>query len=149
MKRLPALLVAIALSGIVSAQSRAPIADAAQAKDTAAVRKLIKEGGDVNAAQGGQRSLSAEVSQNAQAGSGGVVDAANQKLAEQYASLFRVFLKHHKNIQLVTFWGVTDRDSWRHSGKPLLFDGEWRPKPAFDAVIAEAKLLKGEARTDP
>lgn len=34
------------------AQSRAPIADAAQSKETATVRKLIKEGGDVNAAQG-------------------------------------------------------------------------------------------------
>jgi endo-1,4-beta-xylanase len=80
---------------------------------------------DVNAAQGGQRSLSAEVSQNAQAGAGGVVDAANQKLADQYASLFRIFLKHRKQIKLVTFWGLTDRDSWRRSGKPLLFDGEW------------------------
>jgi endo-1,4-beta-xylanase len=93
---------------------------------------------DVNAAQGGQRSQSADVSQNAQAAAGGVVDAANQKLSEQYASLFRVFLKHRKNIKLVTFWGLTDRDSWRRAGKPLLFDGEWRPKPAFDAVIAEA-----------
>ena len=52
MKKLLALIVAIAFSGVVGAQSRAPIADAAQAKDTAAVRKLIKEGGDVNAAQG-------------------------------------------------------------------------------------------------
>jgi endo-1,4-beta-xylanase len=93
---------------------------------------------DVNASQGGQRNQSAEVSQNAQSSAGSVVDAANQKLAEQYASLFRVFLKHRKNIKLVTFWGLTDRDSWRRAGKPLLFDGEWRPKPAFDAVIAEA-----------
>jgi endo-1,4-beta-xylanase len=93
---------------------------------------------DVNGAQGGQRSQSAEVSQNAQSSAGSLVDAANQKLAEQYASLFRVFLKHRKNIKLVTFWGLTDRDSWRRAGKPLLFDGEWRPKPAFDAVIAEA-----------
>jgi endo-1,4-beta-xylanase len=93
---------------------------------------------DVNAAQGGQRSQSAEVSQNAQSAAGSVVDAANQKLADQYASLFRVFLKHRKNIKLVTFWGLTDRDSWRRAGKPLLFDGEWQPKPAFDAVIAEA-----------
>ena len=93
---------------------------------------------DVNAAQGGQRSQSAEVSQNAQSAAGSVVDAANQKLADQYASLFRVFLKHRKNIKLVTFWGLTDRDSWRRAGKPLLFDGEWQPKPAFNAVIAEA-----------
>jgi endo-1,4-beta-xylanase len=96
---------------------------------------------DVNAAQGGQRNLSADVSQNAQAATGGVVDAANQKLADQYASLFRVFLKHRKQIKLVTFWGLTDRDSWRRSGKPLLFDGEWRPKPAFDSVIAERRKL--------
>jgi GH35 family endo-1,4-beta-xylanase/enterochelin esterase-like enzyme len=94
---------------------------------------------DVNAAQGGQRSQSADVSQNTQAGGGGMVTAANQKLADQYSSLFHVFLKHRKDIKLVTFWGLTDRDSWRRFGNPLLFDGEWRPKPAYDAVIAEAK----------
>jgi endo-1,4-beta-xylanase len=103
---------------------------------------------DVNAAQGGQRRQSAEVSQNARSADGGVVDTANQKLANQYASLFRVFLKHRKQIKLVTFWGLTDRDSWRRAGKPLLFDGEWQPKPAFDAVIAEGKKLgsNGAAR---
>src|SRR5215471_5573840 len=94
---------------------------------------------DVNAALRGQRNQSADVAQNAQGNGGSVVEDANQKLAEQYASLFRVFVKHRKQIELITFWGVTDRDSWRRFGKPLLFDGEWRPKPAFDAVTAEAK----------
>jgi endo-1,4-beta-xylanase len=94
---------------------------------------------DVNSSQRGQRNQSADVAQNAQSGGGGVVDAANQKLADQYASLFRVFLKHRKEIKLVTFWGLTDRDSWRRFGNPLLFDGQWHPKPAFDAVIGEAK----------
>ena len=51
MKKLLALLVGIALSASLHAQS-APVAAAAQAKDGAAVRKLIKEGADVNAAQG-------------------------------------------------------------------------------------------------
>jgi hypothetical protein len=41
----------------------------------------------VNAAQRGQRTQSADVSQNAQAGGGGEVDEANQKLADQYARL--------------------------------------------------------------
>src|SRR5262249_6019759 len=94
---------------------------------------------DVNAAQAGQRTQSADVAQNARTTTGGVVDAAQQKLATQYASLFRVFLKHRKHIKLVTFWGVTDADSWRRFGNPLLFDGKWQPKPAFEAVIAEAK----------
>ena len=52
MRKLLALIVVVAMTGAVGAQSRAPIADAAQNKDGAAVRKLIKEGGDVNAAQG-------------------------------------------------------------------------------------------------
>ena len=52
MRKLLSLIVVAALSGSLGAQSRAPIADAAQAKDTATIRKLIKEGGDVNAAQG-------------------------------------------------------------------------------------------------
>jgi endo-1,4-beta-xylanase len=93
---------------------------------------------DVNAAEGAQRNQSADITQNAQAG-GGLAAAAGQKLADQYGSLFRVFLKHRQDIKLVTFWGLTDRDSWRRFGHPLLFDGQWRPKPAFDAVIAVAK----------
>ena len=93
---------------------------------------------DVNASQRGQRSQSADVSENAQAGGGGVVDAANQKLADQYANLFRLFLKHRQDIRLVTFWGVTDRDSWRSFGNPLLFDREGKPKKAFQAVVATA-----------
>lgn len=94
---------------------------------------------DIDASQGGQRNQSADIAQNAQASGGGVVSAADQKLADQYASLFRIFLKHRKDIKLVTFWGVTDRDSWRRNGNPLLFNGNWQPKPAFKAVIAEAK----------
>ncbi len=95
---------------------------------------------DVNGSQGGQRSQSADITQNAQAaGGGGQVDSAQEKLARQYASLFKAFVKHRDEIRLVTFWGVTDADSWRRNGKPLLFDGNWQPKPAFDAVIKAAQ----------
>ncbi|HVU28522.1 MAG TPA: endo-1,4-beta-xylanase [Verrucomicrobiae bacterium] len=92
---------------------------------------------DVNAAQGGQRSQSADITQNAQANSGltGPDTLAQQQLTKQYSNLFTQFLKHRDSIKLVTLWGVTDADSWRKNGKPLLFDGNWQPKPAFDAVV--------------
>ena len=35
-----------------------------------------------------------------------------QKLAARYAELFAVFLRHRDNITRVTFWGLTDADSW-------------------------------------
>lgn len=98
---------------------------------------------DVNASRRGQRVQGADVSQNAQGAGDGLVDDVNQQLARRYASLFRVFLKHRQHLKLVTFWGVSDRDSWRRFGTPLLFDGQWQPKPAFDAVIAEARRVTG------
>ena len=39
----------------------------------------------------------------------------------------------------VTFWGVSDADSWLNRGRtnhPLLWDRQRKPKPAFDAVAA-------------
>jgi endo-1,4-beta-xylanase len=95
---------------------------------------------DVNGSQGGQRSQSADITQNDQTtGVGSQVDSAQEKLAQQYANLFKAFVKHRDEIKLVTFWGVTDADSWRRNGKPLLFDGNWQPKPAFNAVIKAAQ----------
>ena len=64
---------------------------------------------------------------------------ADKKLADAYAGIFRAFVKHRDSVKMITFWGVNDAVSWRANGKPLLFDGNDQPKPAFDAVIAEAK----------
>jgi endo-1,4-beta-xylanase len=94
---------------------------------------------DVNGAQGGQRSSSADISINDATTQGGLVNDADRKLAEAYAGLFRAFLKHDKSVEMVTFWGANDANSWRANGKPLLFDGNNQPKPAFQAVMAEGK----------
>lgn len=94
---------------------------------------------DVNSAQGGQRSFGADIANNAAVTQGGLVSGADRKLAEAYAAIFRAFLKHDKWVEIVTFWGPNDANSWRASGRPLLFDGNCRPKPAFHAVIAEAR----------
>jgi endo-1,4-beta-xylanase len=93
---------------------------------------------DVNGAAGGQRSTSADVAGNASTTQGGLVDNANQRLADAYAGLFRAFAKHRNSVKVVTFWGVNDGVSWRAQGRPLLFDPNDQPKPAFDAVIRVA-----------
>jgi endo-1,4-beta-xylanase len=93
---------------------------------------------DVNSARGGQRGTGADISGNAAATQGGLVSEADKKLADAYAGIFRAFLKHHKSVKMVTFWGANDAVSWRRFGSPLLFDGNNQPKPAFDAVIRTA-----------
>src|SRR5687767_11611023 len=94
---------------------------------------------DVNSAAGGQRGFGADITNNTASTEGGLVSAADKKLADAYAGIFRAFLKHRDSVKMVTFWGVNDAVSWRRQGRPLLFDGDNKPKLAFDAVIAEAK----------
>jgi endo-1,4-beta-xylanase len=75
----------------------------------------------------------------------GLPEEIQQRLAKRYAELFRVFVQHSKVMGRVTFWGVTDGDSWLNNfptrgrtNYPLLFDREGKPKPAFAAVLHEA-----------
>ena len=93
---------------------------------------------DVNGAQAGQRSNSGDVAANATTTQGGLVNHADQRLAAAYDGLFRAFIKHEKYVKVVTLWGVNDGVSWRAQGRPLLFDANDRPKPAFDAVVQAA-----------
>jgi endo-1,4-beta-xylanase len=95
---------------------------------------------DVDGSRAGQNNQSADIEQNRQASGGGqLVASVPQKMAQQYGNLFKVFVKHRDVVRLVTIWGVTDTDSWRRNGHPLLFDGNWQPKAAFHAVINTAK----------
>jgi len=73
-------------------------------------------------------------------------DSVQQALARRYAELFAVFLDHRDALTRVTFWGVTDEDSWLNNwpirgrtSYPLLFDRENEPKPAFEAVVQTAR----------
>jgi endo-1,4-beta-xylanase len=72
----------------------------------------------------------------------GLPDEVQQQLARRYADVFRVFLKHRDAVTRVTFWGLSDADSWLNRGRlnyPLLWDRQRRPKPAFDAVVEVLK----------
>jgi endo-1,4-beta-xylanase len=75
----------------------------------------------------------------------GLPEAMHLVLAKRYAELFRVYLKHRDDIDRVTFWGVSDGDSWLNNwpmkgrtNHPLLFDRAGNGKPALAAIIAAA-----------
>ncbi|MFD0693671.1 endo-1,4-beta-xylanase [Paenibacillus sp. GCM10027628] len=78
------------------------------------------------------------------AGTGGTL-TADQKTAQaaQYARLMQVYTDptFKDTVQRITFWGLTDTNSWLASGSPLLFDGKLYPKDAFYAVIDPAGYL--------
>jgi endo-1,4-beta-xylanase len=101
---------------------------------------------DVNSAQGGQRGFGADIANNAATTQGGLVEDADRKLTEAYEGLFRAFVKHRNSVKIVTFWGANDANSWRSRGRPLLFDANAAPKPAFDAVIRVATDAQPKAK---
>ena len=62
--------------------------------------------------------------------------------AARYRDCFDLFLKHRGNIDRVTFWGLSDADSWKNdfpmlgrTDYPLLFDRGLQPKPAFMTLM--------------
>ncbi len=69
----------------------------------------------------------------------GLPDSVQKQLAKRYGDLFSAFVANSARISRVTFWGVTDGDSWLNSrdrvNYPLLFDRNGAPKPAYEAVI--------------
>ena len=108
---------------------------------------------DLNLLPSATKSQAAEVSMNfalraeLNPYTNGLPDAVQQQLAKRYADLFAVFVKHHDVVSRVTFWGVTDGDSWLNNwpvkgrtAYPLLFDRNGQPKPAFNAVIQTSRL---------
>lgn len=93
--------------------------------------------------------VGAEISQNFENSEGmdpykqGLPDSIQVKLANRYKDIFNIFLKHKDKISRVTFWGVSDRQTWLNgfpikgrTNYPLLFDRELKPKGAYDSIIA-------------
>lgn len=69
-------------------------------------------------------------------------EAIQQKLAEKYGNIFKIFVKHKDKISRITFWGVNDGHSWLNNwpirgrtNYPLLFDRSFSKKPAYNEVV--------------
>lgn len=76
----------------------------------------------------------------------GLPDDVKEKLANRYKELFELFLKHEDKISRITFWGLTDKDSWLNdwpmkgrTAYPLIFDKDGFPKDDIIKKIIEVK----------
>ncbi len=99
--------------------------------------------------QGAEISARAEGGEELNPYSDGLPDSMQQALAKRYAELFDVYLDHSDAISRVTFWGVTDADSWLNdwpipdrTSYPLLFGRDNAPKPAFEAVVERTRTQR-------
>jgi endo-1,4-beta-xylanase len=61
--------------------------------------------------------------------------SVENELGERYKALFKIFNKHQEVIERVTFWGVSDSQTWRNdwpmkgrTDYPLLFDRQLKTK---------------------
>lgn len=66
-----------------------------------------------------------------------------------YKAFFEMLIRAKKNganLTCVTFWGLTDDNSWIRGANPLLFHGDLTEKKSFDALVY---ALSGESLGDP
>jgi endo-1,4-beta-xylanase len=71
----------------------------------------------------------------------GLPPETQQKLAKRYGEIVGEIVRHPA-VTMIGFWGTHDGRSWLNdfpvrgrTNHPLLFDRDYKPKPAFDAVI--------------
>jgi len=72
----------------------------------------------------------------------GIPENVQKKLTKRYRDIFELFVKHHDKISRVTFWGTTDKYTWRNHNPinnradyPLLFDREYNKKSAYYELL--------------
>jgi endo-1,4-beta-xylanase len=72
-----------------------------------------------------------------------------QAQADAYARLFSIFIKHKDVIDRVTFWGLSDRRTWRFGQNPLIFDANNQRKPAYVAIVDAMLHPNADLATPP
>ena len=64
-----------------------------------------------------------------------ITDHVRALHTDQYTNLFRILRKHKDVVKVVTFWNLSDKDSWVGTANyPLLIDGDLKYKSVYYAV---------------
>ena len=68
----------------------------------------------------------------------------------QYDRLFRIMRRHHQKLDVVTFWNLSDRDSWVGvNNYPLPFDKDFKPKNLHKVLCSfDPKYDNAEVKED-
>ncbi|MEM8865198.1 MAG: endo-1,4-beta-xylanase, partial [Planctomycetota bacterium] len=75
-------------------------------------------------------------------------DEALERQGEAYEKVALAWLEHSGGGWLQT-WGVYDGQSWLGDGKrPLLFDEQYQPKPAYDGVVDALQTVPDKLQGD-
>jgi endo-1,4-beta-xylanase len=76
----------------------------------------------------------------------GMPEEAEEAMNQRWVDFFRIHLKHQDKIERITTWGISDLHSWKNNwpmrgrtNYPLLFDREFKPKPAVEEIIKAAQ----------
>lgn len=56
-----------------------------------------------------------------------------EKQAQVYREVLQICLRQPR-CKVFTLWGFTDAHSWLSASEPLIFDADYRPKPAYFAL---------------
>ena len=62
-------------------------------------------------------------------------EAGLKKQAQLYSDVMDAAVKYADSVSAVVIWGVTDDTSWRADRIPLIFDENFKAKPAFYSMI--------------
>lgn len=55
--------------------------------------------------------------------------------ADYYKGIFDAIYAHKDNVSAVIWWGITDDKSWRAKQYPLMFDEDYKAKPAYYQIM--------------
>jgi GH35 family endo-1,4-beta-xylanase len=64
-----------------------------------------------------------------------ITDDLKKMQEDKYDAVFKVMRQHADKVDCVTFWNLSDRDSWLGPNNyPLPFDKEYKPKNVYYVI---------------